>query len=248
MNSTLALVGATGGAGTTRLSVELGATLANDGHDVAILDAAYGTQGLAQYVGGRIDPDLTTLVVGDGRLESGLADLAASVPGRLAACPVAAPFERLSRAKTPDAARRLEALIAEAAAAFDHVLVDTPPVAANQAVAAATTTDRVALVVPASERGADALPMARDRLADIRVRNQTVIANGANDAHPIGDADVSVPRSDVTRPSVAPATLAPEAPFAPAIAAVARASLGVDLVVDLDEPGPIERYLPSGAG
>lgn len=60
--TTIALVGATGGAGTTRLSLELAAALATDGRDVAVLDAAFATQGLSDYVSGtlgqRVRPSL----------------------------------------------------------------------------------------------------------------------------------------------------------------------------------------------
>jgi Mrp family chromosome partitioning ATPase len=65
---TLALVGAVGGAGTTRTAVEFGATLARDGRDVAILDAAYATQGLADYLAGRIETDITRVATVPGRL------------------------------------------------------------------------------------------------------------------------------------------------------------------------------------
>ncbi|GAB3703113.1 P-loop NTPase family protein [Halorubrum pallidum] len=60
--TTLALVGATGGAGTTRTAVELAAVGARGGHDVVVIDAAFTTQGLSEYVAGRIDTDLTALV------------------------------------------------------------------------------------------------------------------------------------------------------------------------------------------
>ena len=63
--TTLALVGATGGAGTTRTAVELAAMGARDGDDVAVVDAAFTTQGLSEYVAGRIDPDLTALLTDD---------------------------------------------------------------------------------------------------------------------------------------------------------------------------------------
>ncbi len=66
MTGTLALVGAAGGAGTTRLAVESAATLAQTGRDVAVIDAAFGTQGLADYVDGRIETDVTALVTDDG--------------------------------------------------------------------------------------------------------------------------------------------------------------------------------------
>ena len=72
---TLALVGAAGGAGTTRLALESATLLAREGRDVALLDAAYATQGLADHTPGRIDPDMTALCVDDHRLETGLVDL-----------------------------------------------------------------------------------------------------------------------------------------------------------------------------
>jgi Flp pilus assembly CpaE family ATPase len=61
--ATTALVGATGGAGTTRLAVEFTALLTREGEAVCVLDAAYATPGLAQYVAGRIGPDVTALCV-----------------------------------------------------------------------------------------------------------------------------------------------------------------------------------------
>jgi len=244
MGTTLALAGATGGAGTTRLTVELGATLARDGRSVALLDAAYATQGLAQYVPGRIDPDITALAVGDGPPESGLVALDVETPGRLVACPAAAPFERLARAKTPEAARRLEALVDEAASEFDHVVVDVPPVAANQAVAAVTAADRVAPVAPGSQRGADALTRLRDRLADVGVEPAATLANGATGANPVPGATVSVPRSDVTVPDECPVCLSPDESFAPAVAAAAEATLGVDFDLSFSEDGTLDSYLP----
>jgi len=169
--TTAALVGATGGGGTTRLAVELGATLARDGREVAVLDAAFATEGLARHVSDRIDPDLTELLVAeaDRSLADGLREhpVTADLPGRLELFPAHAPFERLARAKTADAAKRFEALLNDAAENFDHVLVDAPPVAANQAVAAVTAAERVAVVAPASERGVDALQRTRGRVADV---------------------------------------------------------------------------------
>ena len=66
VNRTTAFVGATGGAGTTRLCVETAAMLSHVGRDVVILDAAFATQGLARHVSGRIDTDITALLTEDG--------------------------------------------------------------------------------------------------------------------------------------------------------------------------------------
>ncbi|EJN59687.1 P-loop NTPase family protein [Halogranum rubrum] len=236
--TTTALVGATGGAGVTRTTVELAAMLARDGDEVAILDAAYATQGLSQYVGGRLDPDTTALVTdSDAPLDAGLVDFdLTDVDGRVACCPAAAPFERLARAKTPEAAQRLAERIDEAAEAFDHVLVDTPPVAANQAVAAVSAVDRVVLVTPGTARGADALQQMRGRLRDVGVTAEVTLSTcGA-----IDDADAVVPESDVTSPDDAPACLASAGAFAPAVALATEVAVDEELSVEFDEESLLE--------
>lgn len=241
---TLALVGATGGAGTTRLAVEFGATLARAGRDVAVVDAAFATQGLAAHVPGRIDPDVTALLVEDGDLGDALVDYPVSLPGRLAVAPARAPFERLARAKTAGAASRFADLVAGAAAAFDYVLLDVPPVAANQALAAVTAADRRALVVPATERGADALLRARDRLADVGAPADLVVANRAGPENPVESADVAVPESDGRSPAAVPVCADPDATFAPAVAAAVEAATGASLGLEFPGEGRLERYLP----
>jgi len=245
--STLALVGATGGAGTTRLTIELGATLARAGRDVALLDAAFATQGLAAHVPGRIDPDLTALLTDatDTELAAGLVDHPADLPGRLAVCPARAPFERLARGKTTDAARRFEKRITTAAAQFDHVLVDVPPVAANQAVAAVSATEAVALVVPATLHGLDHLPAMRDRLRDLDAPATHVLANeGAyGEVTPVEDADVTVPASEATAVPDCPACLDPDTEFAPAVAAAAQTTLDTTLDLEFPEEGLLDQYL-----
>ena len=194
-DDTAALVGATGGAGTTRLTIELGALLANDGREVAVFDAAFATQGLGDYLPGRIDPDLTTLLTDDR--DASLADGLVDVPlddaaGRLACCPAVAPFERLARAKSPAAAQALESRLADAAATFDHVLVDTPPVAANQSVAAVNAAARTVVVAPASTRGRDAVQRMRDRLGDLDVDVDAVVTTRGE----LSVADAAVPEID----------------------------------------------------
>ncbi|MFB6166105.1 MAG: ParA family protein [Haloarculaceae archaeon] len=234
----LALVGATGGAGTTRLTVEFGATLARAGRDVALLDAAYATQGLARHVPGRIDPDVTALVTddADADLAAGLLDHPADLPGRLAVCPARAPFERLARAKHRSAAERFEDLLATAAGRFEHVLVDVPPVADNQAVAAVTASDRVALVAPATERGADRLPTARDRLRDLGTGADAVIANRAGGDGPFDGADARIPESEHTAIADLPACGDPDPEFAPAVADAVAVALGLDESLGLSFP------------
>lgn len=230
---TLALVGAAGGAGTTRLAVESGATLTRTGRDVAVFDAAYATQGLSDYVSGRISTDVTTLVTDDGELTDALYPANVETPGRLSLCPAHAPFERLARAKTAGAAERFGKQLAAAALSHDVVIVDTPPIAANQAVAAVDAADRVAAVTPDSARGSDALARLRASLTDVGATADTVVANFADDRS-IAGADAYVPTSDVVDPGSAPVCLSPDETFAPAVAAMAATAL--DTPFDLEFP------------
>ncbi|MBP1987980.1 ParA family protein [Halolamina salifodinae] len=208
--TTAALVGATGGAGTTRSCLELATALAAAGDDVAVLDAAYDTQGLSRHLPGRIDPDATALVTdaSERPLSAGLTDYdpdrdasaleAADLPerGRIACLPACAPFERLARAKTAEAAQELERRIDEAAAEFDRVLIDTPPLGSNPAVAAVTAADRIAVVAPAIERGVDAAQMTRGRLQDVGTNADAVFAvdRAGENAFPEADADAVLPQ------------------------------------------------------
>lgn len=245
--STLALVGATGGAGTTRLTVEVGATLARAGRDVALLDAAFATQGLAAHVPGRIDPDLTTLLTDatDADLSSGLVAHPAELPGHLAICPARAPFERLARAKTVEAAERFEDLIATAADRFDHVVLDVAPVAANQAVAAVSAADRVGLVAPASPHGLDHLPAMRDRLRDVDAPPVDVLANEGivGESTTVADADATIPASEATAVADCPAALDPDSEFAPAVAAAVQTVFDTSLDLEFADEGLFESYL-----
>lgn len=234
---TLALVGAAGGAGTTRLTVECGATLARAGWEVAAFDAAFGTQGLADYVGGRIDADVTALLTEEATLEEALYETSLDVPGRLAVCPARAPFERLARAKTAGAAERLEKHVAAAALSHDAVLVDTPPVAANQAVAAVDAVERVAVVAPDTIRGADALAQMHGRLADVGASPDAVVANFADDEAVIEEADARVPRAPTAAPGDCPASVPPDGTFAPAVARAAEAALDASLDLEFPESG-----------
>lgn len=240
--TTLAVVGAVGGAGATRLTIEIGTALAREGRDVAVLDAAYATQGLADHVSGRIDPDVTACVTEPRSLADGLVTLPLDAAGRVACLPAYAPFERVARAKTSGAAEELTSFTAEAAGRFDAVLLDTPPVAANQAVAAVTVADRVALVAPDSRRGADALPRAADRLRDLGVVPDCEVANaGVGGEGTVERAAVTVPASGATAPDDAPAYPGGGA-FAAAVASVAASTLAVE--PEPDGGGGLGSYVP----
>ena len=221
--TTLALVGATGGAGTTRTAVELAALGARDGRDVAVVDAAFTTQGLSEYVSGRIDADVTALVTDEAGAslsaaaypidtESSDRDGDRALPGRADLLPARAPFERAARAKTAEAARKLERRIGEATTAYDAVVVDTAPVGSNEAVAAVTAADRVEAVTPATAHGRDALQRLRGRVADVGGSVDGTIAVARAGESGSGRDDESAGGADTRLPPVDPAVeSAPEA-------------------------------------
>lgn len=238
----VSLVGAVGGAGTTRTCLEFGAMLARDGRSVVMLDAAYATQGLSDHVPGRIERDITALVLDDASLASGLVDLDpfhSGESGRLACCPAHAPFERLARAKTTDAARRFEELITEAMNSFDHVLVDTPPVASNQAIAAVTGVEQVGIVTPANQRGTDGLARTRDRLADIGVTETRTIRTNVKtkEINDVPDADAVLPTPATADPDRLPTSAQGTDPYTVAVADALEAVFDLELDVALDTKG-----------
>ncbi|WP_257299342.1 ParA family protein [Haloarchaeobius sp. FL176] len=239
-----AVMGVTGGAGATRLTVELATTLARDGRDVAVFDAAFATQGLSQYLHGRIDADLTRLLTDEEVTpEAAMVDLQVDTSGDVSVCPTYAPFERIARAKSGEAAERFGQELRDATVAYDHVLVDTPPVADNPSIAAVSATDTVACVVPSSKRGVDTLARTRDRLADLGVEPHRVVANGAaapatGDSTPVESADVAVPESDVRGVTDAPVCIEDATgPFARSIATTAEAVFETQLDVEFPKEG-----------
>ena len=236
--TTAALVGVAGGAGATRLATETAAVLARDGASVGVFDAAFATQGLSQHVAGRIDPDATAVLAGDADPADVGHGLAPDAPGDLVAYPAFAPFTRLAEAKTTDAARRFETVLNDLAAAHDYVLVDTPPVATNQAVAAVTESDAVAAVVPPGDRGVDNLQRVRGRLADVGADCDLVVANRQPELPP--DADIAVPEHDETGIPEQPVALDGTGAFAESVAALAEVLFDRAIDVDFDDPSVLE--------
>jgi len=235
----VALVGAAGGVGTTRLCVEAGALVAAAGHDVLVLDADYATQGLASHVDGRLDPDATALATDpDVALADAAHDVETHGAGALSLAPADAPFTRLAAASTADAAERLGDRIADARDAYDYVLVDTPPVASNPAVAAVTAADTVAVVTAGDGRGADALARVRDRLADVGASATTVVATRTTDA---ADADVTVPTTDLGPAGDAP-VIDPASPdaFARSLAALCEHVFDLTTLTDAGDDGLLD--------
>lgn len=244
---TLAFVGAVGGAGTTRLAVESGALLAYTGHDVAVVDANFATQGLAEYVPGRIDPDVTSVVSEDGDFDEALYPITADFQGALDAAPVHAPFHRLARAKTAGAAERFERQLAAAALSYDVVVTDVPPLAANQAVAAVNASDQVAVVTPDTRRGADGLARVTGRLEDVGAGYDATVTTFTDTPTVVEDATVAVPEHDERRPGHCPVVQNDDEAFGPAVCDVVETLLDVDLGLTFEEPGRLHRLLPGGS-
>lgn len=255
--TTLAMVGATGGAGTTRTAVELATIGARNGHDVAVIDAAFTTQGLSAYVTGQIDTDCTALIT-DKRDEPLSAatypirgvDAAASTQeiasfGIAAAIPARAPFERLARAKTAEAAQRLERRIDEAATSYDAVIIDTAPVGSNEAVAAVTTADRVAAVFPSTPHGHDALQRLRGRIADVGGSVDSTIAvarDTGDDVTTAADAaTVTLPPTDAAVVDH-PTALTGAGSYTEAIAAVYLDAFDTTIDLEFDSSGVLDRF------
>ena len=261
--TTLALVGATGGAGTTRTAVELAAIGARGGHDVAVVDTAFTTQGLSEYVTGRIDTDITALVTDETEASLSAAAYPIAVgdssgvgsepnaresdtTGHVDIIPARAPFERLARAKTAAAARKIERRIGEAASAYDAVILDVAPVGSNEAVAAVTVADRVETVRPASAHGRDALQRLRGRIADVGATTNGSLAVATQD----GLDEHAEAKADTVLPAVAPAVAAAptaasgDSAYARALADCYERAFGTALDIDFDEPGLIDRLRP----
>ncbi len=249
--TTLALVGATGGAGTTRTAIELATIGARDGHDVTVLDGDFVTQGLGEYVEGRIGTDLTALVTDrtDDSLAAGTYPLsgAAAVdsPARVNVVPARGPFERVARARTAEAARAFEERIAEAASGADAVIVDTSPVASNEAIAAVTTADRVVAVRPASPHGRDALQRLRGRIEDVGASVDATIgvtgtAGALEDPEEERDADVVIPATDPAI-AAAPTAATGDGGYTQAIASAYADLFGTTLGIEFEEEGLLSR-------
>lgn len=242
--TTAAVAGVTGGAGATRMTVEVGTALAMDGADVALTDVAFGTQGLSDYVPGRIDDDIVTLVTGEDPQPLAATEvLPVDTEGRLECLPSRASFGALARAKTAGAATTFGDVLDQLATEFDFVLVDTPPVATNPAVAAVTAADRVGLVAPGTNRGVDALQRTRARLTDIGTTDDLAVANRCEEV-PDGSIGIAVPESELTAVTDAPAVTALNPEFAPAVVAVAEGLFDRSLDLAFEEPGLTERLRP----
>ena len=240
----MAFVGTTGGAGTTRTTVELGGVLARAGRSTLVLDLDFATQGLSRFVDGRIDPDATALLAEEN---VPLSECVHGVPvegeGRLDLLPSFAPFSGIADAKTSAAGARVGERLDDAGEAFDHVLLDVPPVVSNQAVGGVTAAEAVAAVIPPTDRGVAALQRERGRMADVGTEFDHVIAVGTDAGGAPPDADHRVPALPGDAPANGPITLESTGPYTARLAEIAGALFDDDdlgSAVDA-KPGLLDR-------
>jgi len=229
---TAALVGVAGGAGTTRTAIEVAGVLARAGRSVLVLDLDFATQGLSQSVRGRIEPDATALLT-DPDLTVADAAIAWDVltDGRLDVIPAFAPFVDVAEAKSQPAAERVGDRLREATGTYDHVLVDVPPVVANQAIAGVDAVDRVAAVLPPTDRGVDSLQRTRGRLEDIGTTLDVAIATQTTAAEAPPDVDAAVPDLPAKPAPDQPTSLTADVSAVDVVADTAGALFDVDVAV-----------------
>lgn len=227
------------------MTVEAAGLLARTDRDVAILDAAFATQGLARYYDGRIDPDFTAVLTGEATLEDVFVPLNVQAPGTVHIAPALAPLDRYGRAMTANAAQEFERQIAGAELTHDVVLIDTPPLAGNQAIAAVTTADSVALVTPDNWRGRDALALMAERLSDVGPGHDTVVATFASDDETaIPEAAAWIPTDYETVPIACPTSDRPSAAMGPGVANALEASLGYPLDLHFEQGSGLSDVIP----
>ncbi|MGM0398391.1 MAG: ParA family protein [Halobacteriota archaeon] len=236
---TAALVGAAGGAGTTRTAVEVAGALARADRSVLVFDLDFATQGLSQSVDGRVDPDVTAVLTED---ETTVTDAAISWPvpgdGRLDVLPAFAPFVDVAAAKTPEVAEGLGDVLREATATYDHVLLDVPPIVSNQAIAGVDAADRVAAVFPPTDRGIDSLQRTKGRLEDVGSPLDLAIATRTDESAAPADADAVIPELPSKPSPDRPTTVDGGDAAVAGVAETAARLFDIDLEIGADGDGP----------
>lgn len=231
----VAFVGVVGGAGTTRTVLEVGGALARAGQGALVFDLDFATQGCSQFVEGRIRTDAATVLADPSvDLTDAVHDVPVDGPGRLGLLPAFSPLATLADAKSPEAGEQVDERLDEATDAFDHVLLDVPPVVSNQAIGAVVAADRVVAVVPPTRRGVDSLPRERGRLADVgrEVAFVLAVGDGAEGLPP--DADATIPPLPGDADEYRPATLDTGGGFTVAVGETAEAIFDVSILEELD--------------
>lgn len=239
---TVAFVGAAGGVGTTRLTVECGATLARTGRNVGIFDSAFHTQGLRDYPDSTGTRDATALATGEATLAETLAMCTPSLSGELALCPATATTNQLTQATSPDAAERFATTIAGASLSRDAVFIDVSPTITPVSRAMLKIADLIVLVTTETPRGARALSRHQQRLRELGHPADCVLFNHADESPP--DA-IAVPTSTQSDPYDCPTCATPgsDESFARAVTGAVESLFGISIQQSEPSSGLVGRLL-----
>ncbi|GAA1462076.1 polysaccharide biosynthesis tyrosine autokinase [Williamsia maris] len=154
----ISVTGPTGGEGRTSVAIGLAAALADSGHDVLLIDADLAGDGVAAALSITSDHGLTTTIVGENDLTTGVRRVR-----RDFSVLVAGP-------KPPNAAEliasdRFDKLLADARSRFDYVIIDTPAIASSSdATVCAALSDGVVLLARRNRTNRTALRSAAESL------------------------------------------------------------------------------------
>lgn len=203
----LALVGAAGGAGTTRLAVETAGRITARGETAVLVDTDFATQGLAEYVPGQFPTDIVGALCDQRPIETVTSPLSVDHTPPPQAAPSFAGLSRVATALETDAAAHLSEELSALTDTYEHVLVDTPMPVTNPAIAAVAAADTVGVVFPRSVRGIESLHRTAGFLNDIDVAAGVQLSNACRQPSPPEDpADIAVPELDRVPPRDAPTT------------------------------------------
>ncbi len=239
---TVALVGAAGGVGTTRLTVECGATLARTGRDVAIFDSAFHTQGLRDYPHRTGTRDATALATGEATLEETLVICEPGLSGRLTLCPATTTMGQFQQTTSPEAADRFATTVAGAALSRDAVLIDVPPTVTPLSRAVLGIADLIVLVTTETPRGTRALSRHQQRLHELGHPPDCVLFNHADTT--LQDA-IAVPTSNQSDPYDCPTCAEPgrDESFARAVTDAVESVFTLSIAQHQTESGLLKRLL-----
>jgi len=172
----LVITSALPGEGKTLTALNCAAVLAQQGSRVLLVDADLRRSSLHRSLGIRREPGLGDVL--DGRCNADEAPVELEAIPRLSAVSAGRPVDYPAEAL---ASKAMAAALQTWRKNYDHVVVDTPPVAmVTDAVVLAARADAVLLVAKASGTTRQALRRTRDVLLRANARIAGVVLNGVD--------------------------------------------------------------------